>query len=216
MGFLDDMQAALDRTTAGANRSVQTSSLNRQMSDALKRRQQLAAQLGASLYEATKDDAKFREGREGLYDGIAAIDAERAQIQAQLDELERQSQAAAYAAVTLSCPFCGSRVSQADAFCMGCGKPMADIQAEIARRQQAAQAQAAAAQAAAQQAAYAQVPTAAPAQQVAGAADQATGAGQASAPAAGEAATNGSTCPSCGAPITEGDAFCMNCGQKLG
>ena len=209
MGFLDDMQASFDRTAAGANRSIQTSGLNRQMDDALKRRQQLAAQLGASLYEVTKDNPELREGREGLYDRIAAVDAERAQIQAQLDDLKRQAEQAAYAAVTLSCPFCGSRVSQADAFCMGCGKPMAEIQAEIARRQQAAQAQAAAAQAAAQQAAYAQAP--AQAQQAAGAV-----AGGPAGTDAAEAAAGGPTCPSCGAPIKEGDAFCMNCGQKLG
>ena len=54
MGFLDDMQASFDRTAAGANRSIQTSGLNRQMDDAIKRRQQLMAQLGASLYEVTK------------------------------------------------------------------------------------------------------------------------------------------------------------------
>lgn len=197
MGFLDDMQASFDRTAAGANRSIQTSRLNGQMTDALKRRQQLAAQLGASLYEVTKDDPKMREGREGLYDRIAAVDAERAQIQAQLDEIERQAQQAAFAAVTFTCPFCGTRVSQADAFCMGCGKPMAEIKAEIERRQQAAvQAQQAAAQA--QQAAAAQA-----------AAAQVPGDPSATAP-------SGPVCPSCGAPVKEGDAFCMNCGQKLG
>lgn len=152
MGFLDDMQASLDRTTAGANRSIQAAKLKSQMDDALKRRQQLAAQLGASLYEATKDDPVLREGREGIYDRMASIDAERDQIQAQLDELDRQAQQAAYAAVTLTCPFCGARVSQADSFCMGCGKPMAEIKAEIARREQAAQAAAQAQQVAAQQA----------------------------------------------------------------
>ena len=200
MGFLDDMQASFDRTAAGANRSIQTSGLNRQMDDALKRRQQLMAQLGASLYEVTKDNEELRKGREGLYDRIAAVDAERAQIQAQLDELKRQAEQAAYAAVTLTCPFCGTRVSQADAFCMGCGKSMAEIKDEIARLQQAAQAQAVAAQAAAQAQAQAA------AGQVAG--------GQGA--VAGQPTTQGPTCPSCGAPIKEGDAFCMNCGQKLG
>ena len=35
---------------------------------------------------------------------------------------------------------------------------------------------------------------------------------QAEAPAASATA---SACPACGAPIAEGDAFCMSCGQKL-
>ena len=83
---------------------------------------------------------------------------------------------------------------------MGCGKSMAEIKDEIARLQQAAQAQAVAAQAAAR--AQAQVA----AGQVAG--------GQGA--VAGQPTTQGPTCPSYGAPIKEGDAFCMNCGQKLG
>ena len=29
------------------------------------------------------------------------------------------------------------------------------------------------------------------------------------------AAPVGATCPNCGAPVAEGDAFCMSCGQKL-
>ena len=163
MGFLDEMQASLDRTASDANRALQVNRIKSQMNDALKRRQQLAGQLGASLYEATKD-------------GIAAIDNERAQLQAQIDELERQAQAAAYASAFIDCPFCHNRLQQSVMFCSGCGKSMAEIQAELARQAQAAP-----------------VPVEA---QVA--------------PADGAA-----TCPSCGAPIQAGHAFCMNCGHKL-
>lgn len=74
MGFLDDVQASLNRGVAGANRGVESMKLKSQLNDANKRRSQLAAQLGASLYEATKDDESFRAGREQLYDGIAQID----------------------------------------------------------------------------------------------------------------------------------------------
>ena len=176
MGFLDEMQASLDRTAADAGRALQVNKLKSQMSDALKRRQQLAGQLGASLYEATKGNTELRQGREELYDGIAAIDMERAQLQAQVDELERQAQAAAYAAAYVDCPFCHNRLQQSVMFCSGCGKSMAEIQAELARQAQA-------------------VPVPVEAQV---------------APADGAA-----TCPSCGAPIQAGHAFCMNCGHKL-
>lgn len=132
MGFLDDVQASLNRGVAGANRGVESIRLKSQLSDANKRRSQLAAQLGASLYEATKGDAAFREGREQLYDGIAQVDAERASIQAQLDEIERQAAASAQASVTLECPFCHTRMSATDLFCSGCGKPMAEVQAGLA------------------------------------------------------------------------------------
>lgn len=118
-GFLDNAQSYLNRGVAGANRSASTLKLRAQMSDALKRRQELAAQLGASLYDSTKDDPAFREGREALYDGIAAIDEERASCQAELDRIEAESQAA----VPLTCPFCGNSVAAGDMFCSGCGKP---------------------------------------------------------------------------------------------
>ena len=132
MGLFDDVQASLNRGVAATGRTARTVKLKAQMSDALKRRQGLAAQLGASLYEATKDNAELREGREGLFDGIAAIDEERARLQAEIDQLEAESAAQAQAAQTLTCPFCGTRVSATDLFCSGCGKPMAEIQAALA------------------------------------------------------------------------------------
>lgn len=135
MGFLDDVQASVNRGVAGANRGVESMKLKNQMNDAMKRRQQLAAQLGASLYEVTREDAVLRSGREALYDGIAAIDQERDAIQAQLEELERQAAAAAQAAASIECPFCHTRISATDMFCCGCGKPMAEIQAAYAAAQ---------------------------------------------------------------------------------
>lgn len=189
MGFLDDMQASINRTTSSVSRSAQASGLRRQINDALKRRQQLAAQLGASLYEATKDNEELRAGREALFDGIAQIDAEREQCEAQIKVLEQQAQEEAVAAQTFECPFCHSRVSAADMFCSGCGKPMAEIQASIA--EQAAKAQAAQA---AQMASYQQAVQSVPVQQPASA---------------------GAVCPSCGSPVNPGDAFCMNCGHRM-
>ena len=120
MGFFDDIQASMNRGMASAGRAVDTQKIKMQMNDAAKRRQALAAQLGASLY-----------------DGIAAVDAERASLQAQLDELERQAQQAAQAATTFACPFCGARMGVSDLFCSGCGKPIAEIKDAFAAQQQA-------------------------------------------------------------------------------
>ena len=127
MGFLDDVQASFNRGVAGANRSVESLKIKNQMNDAMKRRRDLAAQLGASLYEVAKDDPALREGREQLFEGIAQIDAERASLQAQLDELERQNAESQQAATVIICPFCNTRISASDMFCAGCGKPMAEI-----------------------------------------------------------------------------------------
>ena len=91
MGFFDDIQASMNRGMASAGRAVDTQKIKMQMNDAVKTPAGAAAQLGASLYDVTKDAPEFRLGREPLYDGIAAVDAERASLQAQLDELERQA-----------------------------------------------------------------------------------------------------------------------------
>ena len=47
-------------------------------------RQRYAAQLGSTLYAATKDNEELRWGNEALYDGIASCDSEREQIVEQL------------------------------------------------------------------------------------------------------------------------------------
>lgn len=134
MSFFDDLQNSINRGVAGANRTGNTIKLKAQLSEAMKRRQTLAAQLGASLYDVTKDDPTFRAGREAIYDGIAAIDAERAGYQAEIDRIEAEAQAAQAAAVRYTCPFCGSSVAASDLFCSGCGKPMAEIEAEITKQ----------------------------------------------------------------------------------
>ena len=138
MGFLDSLQNSDNNATAAAGRAASTLKLKNQMNEALKRRQGYAAQLGASLYEATKDNPELRAGREALFDGIAACDAERAQLQAQIDQIEAEAAAAESAASYYVCPFCHSRVGATDLFCMGCGKSMAEIQAALAQQQAAA------------------------------------------------------------------------------
>ena len=137
MGFLDSLQSSVNRGMAATGRATSTMKLKAQMSEALKRRQALAAQLGASLYDVTKDDANLRAGREALYDGIAACDAERAQCQVEIERLEAESAAATAANSYYVCPFCGSHVVTTDLFCSGCGKPMAEITAALSARQQA-------------------------------------------------------------------------------
>lgn len=137
MGFLDSLQSSVNRGVAATGRATSTMKLKAQMSEALKRRQALAAQLGASLYDVTKDDAGLRAGREALYDGIAACDAERAQCQAEIERIEAESAAATAANSYYVCPFCGSHVVTTDLFCSGCGKPMAEITAALSAQQQA-------------------------------------------------------------------------------
>ena len=128
-GIFDNFQASLNRGVNAVGRSTQTAQLNMQLKDLLKQRQNLAAQLGASLYEITKDNAEFRVGREAIYDGIAAVDAQRAQIEASIAEIKAAQAAETASAQRYRCPNCGAMVSATDLFCSGCGTPIDQIKA---------------------------------------------------------------------------------------
>lgn len=125
MGFIDNVSSAIDRGTNAAGRKTREIKLNSQMNDVNKRRQGFAAQLGASLYEVTKDNPALREGREELYDSIAACDEERARIQKELADIKAEAEADSAAAHSFSCAVCGARMTEADLFCSGCGTPAA-------------------------------------------------------------------------------------------
>lgn len=121
MGFLDSVQNMANRGVASANRTANSTKLKMEQNDLLKQRKEFAAQLGASLYEATKDDPQWRAGRETVYDNISKIDERRAQIEQELAQLEQDAAAQAQAAMKYVCPTCGAPVHQGDAFCSGCG-----------------------------------------------------------------------------------------------
>ena len=123
MGFLDNVSSAFSRGTAAVERTGRSTQLKHEAGELMKRRRDLAAQLGASLYEATKDVADYRDGRESLYDGIAQLDKRRAEIDAELARLEEAAAASQAAAVTYTCSNCGSRIAGDDLFCTGCGMP---------------------------------------------------------------------------------------------
>lgn len=124
MGFLDNVTSVVNRGTAAAGRGADKIKLNARISELNKQRQNLAAQLGASLYEATRNDSALRAGREALYDGIAQVDAEREACKAQIAALDAQANAAANAAAGFNCAICGAHMSGADLFCSGCGTPV--------------------------------------------------------------------------------------------
>lgn len=123
MGFFDDITTAVNRGTDSAGRAAEKAKLKARINEINKKRTDMAAQLGASLYEVTKDDTRLREGREPLYEGIAALDAERAECQARIEALDQQAQEQVAAAQTFSCVVCGNTMRATDLFCSGCGSP---------------------------------------------------------------------------------------------
>ena len=221
MGFLDNLSSSVNRGVASAGRTTETFRLKNQLNDINKQRQALSAQLGASLYEMTRDNPELRAGREGLYDGIAALDAQRDAINAQIAQIEEQQRLQQAQAQVFICPKCGGRVGATDMFCMTCGLPIDQVRAAasapVMQPGQAACPKCGAPMNAGGtfcmscgtnvkefQAAQATSAPAAPAAPV-------------SAPAEQQASADGGTvCPSCGTPYTPGaDAFCANCGAKL-
>lgn len=136
MGLFDNVTSALNRGMDAAERTSKSARLKLQMNDLVRERRELAAQLGASLYDAVKNDEELRRGRETLFDSIAYIDERRASIQNELEQIEAEAiaareaaDAAAAAAQVLICPNCGTRVMASHAFCTGCGTPVAQIMA---------------------------------------------------------------------------------------
>lgn len=127
MGFLDSVANSLNRGVNTVSRSGKTAQLSLQMADLMRQRQNLAAQLGASLYEQTRNDPALTAGREALYDGIADIDVQRGRLEAQIEQIKAEQAAASAAAQTYRCPKCGSTVAAGDLFCSGCGLPIADV-----------------------------------------------------------------------------------------
>ncbi|MEC4184973.1 zinc-ribbon domain-containing protein [Adlercreutzia sp. R21] len=132
MGFLDNVTSAVNRGTAAAGRGADKIKLSARIGELNKQRQGLAAQLGASLYEATRGDAALVAGREALYEGIVRVDAEREECQRQIAAIDEQAAAAATAAAGFTCAVCGARMSGADLFCSGCGTPADKARAQVA------------------------------------------------------------------------------------
>lgn len=132
MGFLDSVTSAVNRGTASVQRTGRSTQLKMQASELLKQRKEMAAQLGANLYEATKDDPAMRQGREALYDAIANVDAQRIAIEQEIAQIEAAAQAQQQAAMVYRCHKCGSTVQATDLFCSGCGTPIQEILAAIA------------------------------------------------------------------------------------
>lgn len=194
MGPLEDEQPSNDAVAGAAGATSKETTLLDRLEEAGRRRRELAAELGESLYAATKDDPALRAGRESLYEEIAAIDAECEGLQQELDALPMSAQPAedmteaegaeaekdeavedeaekdeAVEDGACTCPFCGTPVAADDLFCGGCGRPVAEVRAALQPQEE-------------------------PAVQ-----DE----------------PEAMACPECGAPVALGDVFCTNCGAHL-
>lgn len=125
MGFFDDIQGAVDRGMSSMERSVEIAKINARLREINQQRTNLAAQLGACLYEKTKNDPAFIAGLETLYNDIAKLDADRSEAQDLIEKLQNQAQQQAAAKQLITCPTCGTDCDPNDMFCCGCGAKVA-------------------------------------------------------------------------------------------
>ena len=88
------------------------------------KRANLTSDLGALVYEETKTNPRARQGREVLYDGIAAIDREQTEIAEELKQLDARHRRDD-AADARYCPFCGKPATPEAIFCPQCGTHLA-------------------------------------------------------------------------------------------
>ena len=102
-----------------------TEALRGKLDELMRIRQGFAAHLGASLYEATRENMALRNGREQLYDGIALCDEQIDGVRRRIADLEARA-AQGQAAPADVCPRCGSPIEASHKFCMNCGLKLGD------------------------------------------------------------------------------------------
>ncbi len=123
MGFKDDLSSMMNRGAQAAGRKARQVSLSTRDSELRRRRQTLAAQLGASVYEEVRANPELRAGREELIAQIEAVDAERAEIVAEHQRIMAEREDAQNRTTLVRCAVCGAPMHASDQFCSACGSP---------------------------------------------------------------------------------------------
>ena len=114
----------IDSIVAGTGRATKTIQLKANLNEFTKKRENLITQLGASLYEETRMDLRFRATRQELYFSIEEIDAKIESVKNDIAALENESQTVALSNRSVICPSCGKTVKADSRFCTGCGKSL--------------------------------------------------------------------------------------------
>lgn len=122
MGILDDLSSAFSKAQAGATRFADTASLKFKLGEAERKRRDLMAQLGESLYAEVCGNPALKAGREAMLAGIAQCEADRAQVQSELDRIAKE--AAESKSASFTCPVCGGTLVPGARFCPTCGTRM--------------------------------------------------------------------------------------------
>lgn len=129
--MFDNASNIVNRGIASAGRGTKSLSLKAQIGDLGKRREELTAKLGASLFEETRNDSRLRLPRESMYAAIEGLDKQLAALQRELSLIERQAHASEVSSPVMACSACGNPVALTDAFCANCGANVAEAKKDM-------------------------------------------------------------------------------------
>lgn len=130
MGIWDNVSTMLDKGADAAGRFANATNLKFRLGEEQRKRRDLAAELGESLYETVAANPSLAAGRERILADMAACDAEIARIKEEVDRIARENEALKAEAVSYSCPVCGSTLARNARFCSTCGTPLAPLSSD--------------------------------------------------------------------------------------
>ena len=121
MGLLDDLSGKLNRGAEITARTGKSIKLKVQLAEKKAQRNAACARLGETVFEESRNDSARFEDLKDLIGAIGEIDAAIDAIQSDLGKIAEDAAAAARSYVTGTCPTCGYRPNQGDAYCSRCG-----------------------------------------------------------------------------------------------
>ncbi|MGI6216105.1 MAG: zinc ribbon domain-containing protein [Coriobacteriales bacterium] len=116
MGIVDDVSSAASKGIGYVSRGGRKAQLKLEINDLIRRREEVASQLGASLYPVLRNYPELISGREQMLNAIASIDAQINGMQAEIAQIESMQNSN-----QRICPHCGAVVGTTDVFCFNCG-----------------------------------------------------------------------------------------------
>lgn len=130
MGIWDNVSSMLGKGADAAGRFANATNLKFKLGEEQRKRRDLAAELGESLYETVAANPSLAAGRERILADMAACDAEIARIKEEVDRIAQENEALKAEAVSYLCPVCGSTLARNARFCSTCGTPLAPLSSD--------------------------------------------------------------------------------------